>query len=128
MDFLMLYIDEEGSRFDRHKVREAMLQSSGFRGLEERDGTGWVLQGHLDFGDDSAIVRLVDGEESISISGTGPASLKAAVEIQAGMPIPLRLLDSDYSFDLPISGILKIDELQVAIDRARAENEQASDE
>lgn len=118
MDFLLLYIGE-GIRFDREEVKRVLRDIPGIRNLEERAGVGWWLQAQLDEGNDSTIIRLVTDEESISISGSGDASLKAAVEIQAGMELSLRLVDIDYSFDLPLRDLRSTEELRKAIVRAR---------
>lgn len=120
MDFLLLYAD--GLRFDREEIRGVLRGIPGVTGLEERNGTGWVLQAHFDYEGDSTIIRLVDDEESISLSGTGPASLKAVVEIQSRSSVDLRLVDANYTFDLavPRGGTVAI--LQQAIDEDRAKN------
>ncbi|MBI2840519.1 MAG: hypothetical protein HYX75_19540 [Acidobacteria bacterium] len=122
MDFLLLYIGE-GMRFDREEVKRVFRELPGVRNFEERAGVGWWLQAHLDEGNDSTIIRLVTDEESISVSGSGDASLKAAVAIQAGMKVSLRVVDVDYSFDLPLRDLRSTEDLRKAIVQARKGNQ-----
>ena len=99
MDFLLLYVSEDVS-FDLGKVRLALEQIPGTYDLRTDHTIGAVLQCKYDFGSDSTIVRLTEGLETISISGTGEASIRIALEIQRQLAVPLHAVDSDYSFDI----------------------------
>ncbi len=120
MDFLLLFVGE-GKRLDRAMVKRALVNLPGVRGVEDREGEGWTLQARFDDAGDSTIIRLVQDEESISISGIGDASLRAAVEIQSRLAADLRVVDSDYSFELPLRGVENVADLRKRIANARDE-------
>lgn len=110
MDILILYIGE-GVRFDREAVSAALHSVRGT--YDHKENTlGSLLECRFDWADDSTIVRLTEDQESISLSGSGDASLKLALELQASVGQPLRLVDSDYSFDLPLSEVSSVEDLR----------------
>lgn len=110
MNILILYIGES-VRFDQDEVRRALQSVPGTHSF--REGTvGTVFECQYDFDLDKTIVRLLEDHQSISIAGSGDASLKIAVELQARVSSPLRLVDSDYSFDIPLSEATSIEQIR----------------
>src|SRR5436309_410250 len=69
-------------------------------------------------GQDFTTVRLNAQRETISIDGTSGAALSAAWILQSYLNIPLRIMDTEYSFDLILSAFKNTQELQTAIDKA----------
>ena len=111
MDFLLLFVGE-GAKLDKREVKRVLEGIPGVFGLEDKALVGAVLQAHFDFASDSTIVRLKDDGETISLSGTGDASLKLAFEIQAKLAAPLRMVDADYSLDIALQRVESLDELR----------------
>jgi hypothetical protein len=81
---------------------------------------GAPIEADFSRGDDFTTVELSQKRDAISISGTSICSLHAALLLQSHLSIPLRIVDTDYSFDLTLSDFSSIDELQSAINHARA--------
>lgn len=107
MKLLILYIGEN-EKFDKTLLVEIMAHIPGTKDLPEENLVGSIREWEfVDSGDgaarllrDRTLVRLSEDLETISIPGTGDASLKIALEIQKHYPIPIRVVDEDYSFDL----------------------------
>jgi len=108
MKLLILYIGEN-EKFDKNLLVEIMAHIPGTKALGEENLVGSIREWEfVDKGDcaartrlrDRTLVRLSEYLETISIPGTGDASLKIALEIQKLYPIPIRVVDEDYSFDL----------------------------
>jgi len=119
MNQLLLYRGE-GIKFAPAVVVDALRAIPGVTDIEERQGAGWIIQALLDHQNDSTIVRLAEDGESISIVGTGAASLKAVVEMLARIGPELRLVDTDYTFDVSLGGVTTMDGLQTRIGEGRA--------
>ena len=71
-------------------------------------------------GEDFTTIDLNDERKTISIRGTSGAALSAAWIIHSNLDLSLRMVDTDYSFDLILSRFSTIEELEVAIDAARS--------
>jgi hypothetical protein len=65
------------------------------------------------------IVGLSGDHGTISLRGVSDASLRAALILQRHLDTPLRMVDTDYSFDLILEGVSTVEELRDAIERAR---------
>ena len=111
MDLLLLYIGD-GQQFDEEKVFQILNSVPGVKNLNRGKTTGAIMEGNYDFSSDSTIVRLAEDLETISISGTGDASLQLALEIQRAYHQPLHLVDSDYSFDVVLSDVSSLSGLK----------------
>ncbi len=70
-------------------------------------------------GDGSTIVDLSDDSTTISIQGTSGAALSAAFILQRHLDMPLRIIDTDYSFDLILQDYARLEDLQAAIRKAQ---------
>ncbi len=106
MNFLILFLKNHHS-LDREETLSALENISEIN-AKKYDSVGSIFQGSFDFGNDSTIVRLKDDLKSISISGTGDASLKLALEIQKRIKPELIVTDSDYSFETSLKEISTI--------------------
>ncbi|MBL9124105.1 MAG: hypothetical protein JNG90_10770 [Planctomycetaceae bacterium] len=71
-------------------------------------------------GEDFTTIDLDPSRMTISIRGTSGAALRAAWILQSHLTAPLRMVDTDYSFDLILSDFSSIEELERAIDQARS--------
>jgi hypothetical protein len=93
---------------------------AGFGQVRYNTPIGTPIEADYAEDDDSTTVRLDSERETISISGTSDAALQAAWILQLQLQTPLRIVDTDYSFDLVLNDFKSLEELQAAIDSARA--------
>jgi hypothetical protein len=56
---------------------------------------------------------------TISLSGVRDAALRAALVLQEHLPTPLRIIDTDYTFDLMLSDFTTLEQLRTAIEQAQ---------
>jgi hypothetical protein len=94
---------------------------TGFQELRHNTPIGTPIEADYIEGQDFTTVGLDSNRETISIRGTSGAALSAAWILQRYLGIPLRMVDTDYSFDLVLSSFSNIEELQAAIDKAWAD-------
>jgi hypothetical protein len=92
----------------------------GFKQVRRNTPAGTVIEADYLDGEDFTIVGLDSKRETISISGTSGAALTAAWMLQQHFSTPLRIVDTEYSFDLVVSDFASIEQLEAAIDDARA--------
>ena len=92
----------------------------GFQQVRRNTPTGTPIEANFVHGNESTTVRLDSRRETISITGTSDTALRAALILQAYLQDPLRIVDTEYSFDLVLADYSSIEELARAIDRARA--------
>ncbi len=121
MDFLVLFAGED-KKFDEEMVFQILANIPGVYDLKREPNVDAVIEGRCDFEDDSTIVRLSEDLETITISGTGKASLQLALEIQKALGTPLRVFDSDYSFDLMLNEINSLSDFEEKIASANSED------
>lgn len=98
---LILYIGE-GVSFDIEALRGAVDRIPGIRDVRMSGLGGAMLQAHFDGWGDTTMVRVLDDAQTVAISGTGPASFCLALEIAKRLSPPIRMIDSDYSFDVEL--------------------------
>ena len=73
----------------------------------------------FDHGDDSVAVELSPDFRSVEISDTSPAGLEFALRLQLAIPLPLRMFDEGYSFDLDLRSFDSVESLSQAIEAAQ---------
>ena len=93
---------------------------AGFSQVRYNTPIGTPIEADYAKDGDFTTVRLDSERETISISGTSDAALQAAWLLQTHLQTPLRLVDTDYSFDLVVNDFKSLEELHAAIDSARA--------
>jgi hypothetical protein len=111
----ILLFNSNDQPFDIASVRHIFQTTSGFRDVRVNLPSGRPIE--ADFGDsnDSTAVGLSGDRETISLRGTSDAALRAALLLQRGIGIPLRIIDTDYSFDLNLSDYSSVADLRAAI-------------
>ena len=66
-------------------------------------GIGAIQQYLISQGSEELIVRVGADMDAVMIDGpVGYLSAKLALWLQAGLPLPIRITDMGYNFDLPI--------------------------
>lgn len=114
MNNVLLFRDD-GVLLDREAVRSALAGIEGTYNLREGNLAGSVLDCEFDFAGDSTIIRLSADLRRVSFSGGGDASLEAARQLQRCLGLPLRLVDTAYSFDLLLANTASLAELRERI-------------
>lgn len=100
---------------------ERVFQSvAAFRHVRHDTPIGTPIEADFIDGDDFTTVDLDSERATISIRGTSGAALKAAWTIQGLLDMPLRMVDTDYSFDLVLQEFSNLEELAAAIEKAQS--------
>jgi hypothetical protein len=111
MKMLLLFIGED-EKFNLIQVADILTKIPNIQNLKQGDFVGSILEGEFSEKNDFTIIRLSDDLETISIDGDGDASLKIALELQKHYPKNLRLIDSNYSFDIELAKINSVGQLR----------------
>ncbi|MGL5195406.1 MAG: hypothetical protein ACRC8Y_17630 [Chroococcales cyanobacterium] len=111
MKMLLLFIGED-EKFNLIQIADILTKIPNIQNLKQGDFVGSILEGEFSEKNDFTIIRLSDDLETISIDGDGDASLKIALEIQKHYPQNLRLIDSNYSFDIELAKINSVGQLR----------------
>ncbi|MGD9720778.1 MAG: hypothetical protein AB7O59_13900 [Pirellulales bacterium] len=101
-------------------LRRAFEASAKFTDVRFDTPAGTPIEATYHDGEDFTTVRLSSTRTAISIRGTSGAALSAAWILKNQLNIPLRMVDTDYSFDLTLVDFKSLEDVQLAIDRARA--------
>jgi hypothetical protein len=109
---------------DLHIDADTMLalfeDDTRFADIRRNTPTGTLVEADFRIGDDYTTARLSQNGRRISLSGTTDAALAAALVIQSHSKIALRIIDTDYTYDLNLSDYATLEELNADIDQARA--------
>jgi hypothetical protein len=116
---LIIYIGE-GVPFDFAVLRDAIDRIPGVHDIRLSELDGAVLQARFEGYGDSTMMRVLDDSETIAIDGTGLASFCLAIEIAKRLPLPIRMIDSYYSFDIELDPRTTPPELMRSIGMAHA--------
>ena len=112
MNCYLMYI-ADGANF--RGVLEPVMISAVREVYNVRSGDmiGSCFEWEFDCEGDSTIGRIQPDFETITLSGSGPAGIKMAFEIQNLCDTPFRITDGNYSFDFLISKFSTFDELKI---------------
>lgn len=109
---------------DLHIDADTMLalfeDDTRFADIRRNTPTGSLVEADFRIGDDYTTARLSQNGRRISLSGTSDAALAAALVIQSHLKIVMRIIDTDYTFDLTLSDYTTLDALNAAIEEARS--------
>jgi hypothetical protein len=114
----MLLCNADSSVFDQSEVERVFRANPSFRDMRVNTPVGDLIASKYVDSDDWTLIHLNKDRQSIFLSGTDGAALRAVLAIQRGLGIPLRLYDNTYSFDLTFSNIATVDELEAAMDNS----------
>lgn len=115
----LLLFKPDHSHFDLDATRQAFSATSQFSGFRVDEPGGALLECQYIDRESRTIIWLNKDASTISTSNAGTGALRAAFLIQKALGIPLRLVDSAYSFDLTFSDVSTMEELEAAVDNAR---------
>jgi hypothetical protein len=120
MHSLVLF-DIEQRQIPTEALERVFQSKPGFKDVRRNTPMGTPIEADFSEGEDFTMVILNEKRDAIYIRGTSGAALSAAWILKSQLDIPLRMVDTDYSFDLVISEFSTRDELERAIDRSRSD-------
>lgn len=119
MNSVLLMNPDDGT-FDIKAVAQILELDEAFRDVRFDEPGGAAIEAEYVELEGRTIVRLSGSRKSISFSGTSDSAFRAALAVQKHFDRPLRMVDSDYSFDLMVEGLSNIEELRAAIEREQS--------
>ncbi len=118
MHSLML-VDVNERPINLDALRWIFQHAPGFQTMREHTPAGIPIEAQFIDGHDFTSVAMTTNGEAIGIRGTSGAALRAAWVIKENLSTPLRIFDTEYSFDLLMSKFSTFDDLERTIDHAR---------
>ncbi len=115
----LLLMNPDGKAFDTSAVGRSCESERGFRDVRLDEPGGAVIKADYVDPDGRTVVGLSGSRKSISLSGTSDAALRAALILQRNLNSPLRMVDTDYSFDLIVQDCPNVRTLRDAIENAK---------
>jgi hypothetical protein len=112
--------DPTGHAIPADDVRSAVESDGRFGSVRRNTPTGTLVEATFNCGDAFTTARLSEDGERISLSSTSAAAPSAALVLQRHLRTPLRIVDTANSFDLMLGGYASLEDLNAAIDEARA--------
>lgn len=119
MQSLLLFSDDM-RLFTVESLQDIFRSVKGFGDIRYNTSIGIPIEADYAEGDDFTMVDLSPERNAISISGMTDAALSVALIVQRQLGIPLRIIDLDYSFDLPLQDFATLEQLRAAIDEEQA--------
>jgi hypothetical protein len=116
----LLLLNSNGQLFDAEAVERIIRTEERFQNVRFHEPGGALIEAKFVEGDDWTFVRLSGDRTRISLSGTSDLVLAAALILQERLEWPLRIVDTDYSFDLMLRDFPGLEVLQSAIRKAQA--------
>jgi hypothetical protein len=114
MSGLIIFIGKD-ELFTEGEVQSAFEKMRGVTAIANQNIGSAKLQCDYRNGKDGTIARLLASQKLVAIDGTGDVGLELALEFQRRFSKPLRLIDSSYAFDIPLSEVSSIDEIKKRI-------------
>ncbi len=116
----LLLFNTDKRPFTVEAIQRIFKSVPGFGEIRYNTPVGTPIEANYVEDDDFTLVDLSVECDTISISGTTNAALRAALILQRHLDAPLRIIDLDYSFDLVLRNFSNVEELRAAIDEAQA--------
>jgi hypothetical protein len=115
----LLLMNPDDKRFDAKAIERIFESEHGFGDMRFNEPGGALIEADYIESEGRTIVELSGNRRSIALSGTSDVALRAVLILQRNLDSPLRMVDTDYSFDLILEGLSTVEELRDAIERAR---------
>jgi hypothetical protein len=116
----LLLFDVNEREIPLEAVQRIFQTVTGLERVRYNTPIGIPIEADYVDGQDFTTVELDPERKTISTRGTSVAALSAAWIMHTYLGIPLRMVDTDYSFDLILSDFSSIEDLERAIDKARS--------
>ena len=114
MSKLLIFIGE-GQKFDLAQTIQAVSSLSGASKCRSGEFIGAIFECELEYAGLSTVLRISPDAETITSEGLGDESLAFALELQRALPVALRAIDMDYSFDVALAEHRTLDQLRSSI-------------
>lgn len=118
----LIQFDPTGEPIAADAVLAVFQSEVGFSDIRRNTPTGTQVEADFRDGEDYTTARLSENGDQISLSDTSDTALQAPLILQAHLKTPLRIIDTEYTFDLTLSDYTTLEELDTAIDKARAKS------
>jgi len=105
----------KGRTFSLDTLEQVFASDGRFQNIRREDLIGSAIEADFVDVNDWTLVNVSDKLDVISFSGTTDASLSAALILQECHKGPMRLFDTNYSFDIDIKNFSTIDALRTAM-------------
>jgi hypothetical protein len=115
----ILLFDPDDQPFEVAAIQRVFQSEPGFRDIRFNEPGGAAIEADYVEPEDWTIVGLSGSRTSISLSGTTDAALRAALILQRQLDRPLRMVDTDYSFDLILQNLPNVETLRNAMQNAQ---------
>jgi hypothetical protein len=97
----LIRVDEQ--RFDPQRIEAVLRADAAFLEVRLNDPAGALVEAEFIDSDGTTDVALSESAKAIFFSGTSDTDLRAALRLQSHLKTPLRIFDTEYSFDLVLS-------------------------
>jgi hypothetical protein len=115
----ILLFSPDDRPFEVAAIQHVFQSDPGFRDVRFDEPGGAVIEAEYVEPEGRTIVGLSESRTTIFLSGTSHTAFRAALILQRNLDTPLRLVDTDYSFDLILEGLSNVEELRAAIEKAQ---------
>jgi len=116
----LLVLNTDDQPFTVESLERIFQSDNRFRDVRFNEPGGAVIEADYVDVDDSTIVGLSGTLKAVSLSGDSDAALRVALILQRHLQAPLRIIDTDYTFDLTLSDFKDVKALQTAIISSQA--------
>lgn len=117
MSKLLIFIGED-QRFDLEKTVLAISSIGGVSNIRRDAFIGAVFECNYSYAGRITVVRISEDLETVTVEGLGDEATDFAVKFQRCSPMPLHVIDMDYSFNFDLSKFQSGSELMSAIQQA----------
>ena len=118
MQSILLFSPNERP-FELAAIQRVFQSEPGFRDIRFNEPGGAVIEADYVDPDGRSIVGLSGDYDTISLSGISDATLRAVLILQRNLDMPLRMVDTNYSFDLILQDFPNVETLWDAIQNAQ---------
>lgn len=115
----LLIFDPHEQPFDPDVIENLFRSEPGFQDVRRDPRAVAAVESDFHAHDSQTTISLNENLDTIASRGTSDAALEAALVIRRRLGKPLRMVDTDYSFDLILEPLESIEELRAAIEQAR---------
>jgi hypothetical protein len=118
MQSLLLFSPDDRP-FEIATIQRVFQSEPGFRDVRFNEPGGAVIEADYVDHEGQSIVWLSKSRTSISFTGMTDVTLRAVLIMQKSLELPLRMVDSNYSFDLILNDCPSVEALWSAIQGAQ---------
>jgi hypothetical protein len=115
----ILLFSPDDRPFELAAIQRVFQSEPRFRDVRFNEPGGAVIEADYVEPEGRTIVGLSGSRTSISFSGISDATLRAVLILQRNLDTPLRMVDTNYSFDLILQDFPNVETLWNAIQNAQ---------